>query len=213
MEGISTNRYCTQAAECVKQAGYDFIARYYSKTTQQPEKRMRLAEAQAIANAGLRLAVVYQDSANTSGYFSGERGVKDGHHAYNYAVQEIRQPAGSAIYFAVDYDATLSQIQNSVSDYFRSVKQGMENAGGGQPIYDIGVYGSGATCRLIRANLPFVKYSWLALATGWRESATYTAWNIKQIKVNENFCGLPSGDWQRVEVNGDFGQFALETAR
>lgn len=212
MEGISTNRYCTQAAGCIRQAGYDFVARYYSRTTQQPEKRMRVAEARAIANAGLRLAAVYQDSANTPGYFSRARGVEDGRYAYNYAFQEIRQPAGSAIYFAVDYDATPAQIQSAVSDYFRGVRQGMENAAAGQPIYDIGVYGSGATCRLLRVNLPFVEYSWLALATRWRESDTYTDWNIKQIKVNENFCGLPSGDWQRVEVNSDFGQFALEIA-
>lgn len=211
MKGISTNRYCTQAVECIREADYDFVVRYYSRTTRQPEKRMLRAEAQAIANAGLRLAIVYQDSANTPGYFSRERGATDGRYAYNYAVQQIGQPVGSAIYFAVDYDATPQQIQNAITDYFRGVKQGMENAAGGQPIYDIGVYGSGATCRLVRANLSFVEYSWLALATRWRESNTYTDWNIKQIKVNESLCGLPSGDWQRVEVNSDFGQFALET--
>lgn len=212
MTGISTYRNCAGAAECIKEAGYDFVIRYYSRLTRMPEKRMRQDEAQAISNVGLQLAVVYQDSANAPDYFTLVRGARDGQYAYNYAIQEIGQPAGSTIYFAVDYDATQQQIQNAVSNYFLGVKQGMEEASDDQPIYNIGVYGSGATCRLIRANLPFVTYSWLALARRWREYNTYTDWNIKQIKVTESLCGLPPNDWQRVEVKSDFGQFNLEAA-
>jgi hypothetical protein len=212
MTGISTHRNCAQAAECIRQAGYDFVIRYYSRTTEIPEKRMLAAEARAIAAAGLHLGVVYQDAANKLRFFTRQRGVIDGRYAYNYATQDIGQPADSAIYFAVDFDFTSSQIQTAVTEYFRGVREGLEEAADGQPIYDIGVYGSGASCRIIRANLPFVRYSWLALATRWREYNTYAEWNIKQFRATENLCGLPASHWQRVEVRSDFGQFSLEAA-
>lgn len=209
MNGISTHRNCAQAAECIRQADHDFVIRYYSRTTRVPEKRMLPAEAQAISNAGLQLGAVYQDAANKIALFTRERGITDGRYAHTYAAGQIGQPAGSAIYFAVDEDFLPRQIQSAVTDYFRGVHQGMEEAAGGTPIYDIGVYGSGASCRIVRASLPFVKYSWLALATAWLESNTYTDWNIKQVLVRGILCGLPSRDWQRVEVKSDFGQFSL----
>ena len=45
--GLSTNRNVTSKAACLKQSGIDFIFRYYSRTTLQPEKRLTLAEAEA----------------------------------------------------------------------------------------------------------------------------------------------------------------------
>jgi hypothetical protein len=211
MTGISTYRNCAQAVECIKQAGYDFVIRYYSRTTRIPEKRLRLAEAQEISNAGLKLGIVYQDKDNELRLFTRERGVVNGRYAHNYATEQIGQPAGSAIYFAVDFDPEkVSEIQSAIAEYFRGVRQGFEEAAGGQPLYDIGIYGSGRSCRVIRADLEFVKYSWLALATRWWEYNTYRDWNIKQIKATESLCGLPANDWQRVEVKSKFGQFRLE---
>src|SRR5215210_7086058 len=120
MKGISTNRYCSKDAACIKKAGFDFILRYYSQTTKQKEKVLVPDEASAISKAGLQLAVVYEDAGDHAGYFNHSEGKKDGYYAYYYA-QKIHQPGASAIYFAVDYDASLNEIQGVIQDYFHGV--------------------------------------------------------------------------------------------
>lgn len=210
MKGISTNRRCTKDAACIKKEGFDFVIRYYSQTTQQPEKVVTPEEAVAISAAGLQLAVVYEDLANHVGYFNHSEGKKDGYYAYFYA-QKLHQPGQSAIYFAVDYDATAGEIQGVIQDYFHGVQQGFKDFSNGQSVYDIGVYGSGAACRWLRTHLPFVKYSWLAESTRWLGSKAYSEWNLKQFVTKQKLCGLPSGGWERNEANGDFGQFSVAT--
>jgi Domain of unknown function (DUF1906). len=177
-----------------------------------PEKRLQLSEAREIAKVGLKLGVVYQDADNELRLFTRERGITNGCYAHNYAAEQIGQPAGSTIYFAVDFDLdNEADIKGAIAEYFRGVRQGFEEAAGGRTLYDIGIYGSGRSCRVIRANLDFVKYSWLALATRWWEYNTYLDWNIKQFKATDNLCGLPANVWQFVEVKSEFGQFQLET--
>jgi len=57
------------------------------------------------------------------------------------------QPAGSAIYFAVDFDPNADQVRGPISDYFRAVSQAFAAA---PTRYAVGIYGSGLACRLIR---------------------------------------------------------------
>ena len=109
MKGISTNIPCTTKANCIKKAGYDFIFRYYAKNKRN-EKVIKTEEAMAIAAERLYLAIVFQNSANKISYFTDAQGKKDGRDAYSYALNEIGQPANSAIYFAVDEDFWEHQI-------------------------------------------------------------------------------------------------------
>src|SRR5207244_3354065 len=74
MKGISTNRRTTNHVACLRHAGIDFIARYYSTTTHQTEKRLTLSEAQAISAAGMTIVAVYEDGPTNVGYFSTSRG-------------------------------------------------------------------------------------------------------------------------------------------
>lgn len=204
-EGLSTNRHCHPFADCLAGSGKKFVIRYHSRTTTQKEKRISPKEAAELARAGLEIATVYQDNARLPEDFGRARGVLDGQSAHQ-AAAAIGQPAGSAIYFAVDWDFSLAQIQSFVVEYFRGVKQGMDIAAGGSSGYNIGVYGSGLTCQLICQSFALAKYSWLALATGWRGSSTYTAWNVRQHQPTGSLCGLDR-KWERCEASGPFGAF------
>jgi Domain of unknown function (DUF1906) len=203
-KGISTNRLCESSADCLAAAGLSFVVRYYSRTTRQAEKQLRPREAAALARAGLDLAVVYQDNARLTADFGLERGKLDGASAFAAAGQ-VGQPAGSAIYFAVDTDFSAADIAQFVVPYFQGVRLALDAASGGASFYGMGVYGSVLTCRTLRAA-GLVRFTWLAESSGWRESANYTAWDIKQFVTDAPLCGIGNG-WQRCEAKPEFGQF------
>jgi len=205
--GISTNQNVTAAASCLKQAGIDFAFRYYSTTTTQPDKRLTLAEANAILVAGLILAIVYEDGPTTVSYFSNARGQQDATNAFNTALS-IGQPSGSAIYFTVDYDAPPADISGPILDYFQGIQQALQVAsGGGSITFDIGVYGSGDVCAFIKQQSAIAKYSWLSESTGWSGSKTYADWDVNQAVPTSDLCGF-TADPQEYDENqalGDFG--------
>ena len=156
--GISTNRRVTNRVTCLRQHGIDFVCRYYSSTTKQAEKRITPSEASAIVQAGMKIVTVYEDGPTNPGYFSRARGQADATRAHA-AAQEIQQLAGSAIYFAVDFDASIGETNGRITEYFEGVKDGLTQAGGLD--YEIGVYGSGRVCLRIKEDRNLAKYSWL----------------------------------------------------
>ncbi|CAN7775924.1 DUF1906 domain-containing protein [Variovorax sp. LjRoot290] len=204
INGISTNRLCESSGACLKAQGKNFVFRYYSRTTQQPEKQLRPREAAELARADIDIAVVYQDNARETGDFGFGRGRLDGASAFAAAGQ-IGQPAGTAIYFAVDTDFSQAEVRQFVVPYFKGAKEAMDAASGGTSIYRMGVYGSGLTCRLLD-EAKLVEFKWLAEATGWRESRNYNDWDVKQFVTDQNLCDI-SNRWQRCEAKGDFGGF------
>jgi hypothetical protein len=163
------------------------------------------AEAALLARGGLSIATVYQDRARKLEDFGAARGEEDGKSALVYAGQ-VGQPAGSAVYFAVDTDFSAAEINQAVIPYFRAVDKVFREAGGGTSNLKIGVYGSGLTCRLVGA-LGFVSYTWLAEATGWRESKTYQDWTVKQtLNTGEQLCDLGNA-FEHCDAKDVFGQF------
>jgi hypothetical protein len=213
MKGISTMLYTTQNAACIKEAGYDFVFRYYSIHTKYPEKLITVNEMKAIRAAGLQLAICYEYAGDHPGYFNLSIGRRDGRFAYHFA-RQMEQPVGSAIYFAVDYDANLSELTAGIQDYFRGVRDGFNTESDDDPAYHIGVYGSGEVCTWLRTNLPFVLYSWLAMPERWNGRDTYQDWSVKQSKANADLCGFRryrpglDGDYETIESKTDnFGQF------
>lgn len=92
----------------LKAAGVRTIIRYYNRanSAKLPEKRIEAGEAQAIADAGLKLAVVYQQRGGRDGHIEDlnkSNGAGDAARALELA-ERVGQPEGSAIYFAVDWD-------------------------------------------------------------------------------------------------------------
>jgi len=152
----------------------DFVARYYRHPTSSLPA-LSPEEARKLASLGLKIVAVWEQNSPDPENLSYSSGRDDAFSAYRQA-KTIGQPAGSAIYFAVDYNA---HELEPVREYFRGIAAGLAAASGGRAEYQIGVYGSGAVCNDIkRAGL--ARYSWLGKATSWNGSLDYHDWDIKQ---------------------------------
>ena len=202
---------CSAGASCLRSGGIEIVLRYYSEFHR--SKTIKRAEAAALAKAGLKIGVVYQDIQNAARYFSFSLGHRAGLYAYNYAVSEMRQPPGSGIYFSADFDATANEVKNDVMPYFEGVKKGFEDASGGRPDYAVGVYGSGAVCTALAAA-KLASYFWLCGSTGYRDFQNYyksKKWHFRQFAPEQHLCGLEI-DWNETNpLLPDAGAFQLAT--
>jgi hypothetical protein len=211
--GISTSMQTGADAACLAGNGINFVFRYYSATTSIQTKRLTLAEAQALVSAGLQIGVVYEDGPTSVNYFTNGRGVQDGGRAWQYA-QQIGQPAGSAIYFAVDYDASAPDL-SAIASYFQGVQSGLDTASGGVSAYSIGVYGSGLVCQTIKQDQNLAKYSWMAESSAWQGTSTYAGWDVMQAPGTSPLCSLAGptpgqeADYEECQSAGDFGGFTV----
>ena len=212
--GISTSMQTGADAQCLAGNGIIFVFRYYSATTTIPTKRLTLAEAQPLVSAGIQLGVAYEDGPTSVDYFSNGRGIQDGGRAWQYA-QQIGQPAGSAIYFAVDYDALSAEL-TAIASYFQGVQSGLDTASGGVSSYSIGVYGSGLVCQTIKQDQNLAKYSWMAESPKWQGTDVYAGWDVMQAPATSPLCsfagpipGTPA-QYEECRAIGDFGGFTLQ---
>jgi hypothetical protein len=187
---IDASTNCASAAGCFRSSGIDIAIRYYSESHR--AKTLKRPEAMALAQAGLKIGVVYQDRQNAAAFFSFSLGLRAGAFAYDYAVKEIRQPPGSAIYFAVDFDALPNEVKNNVIPYFEGVQKAFDTAGGGHPDYEVGVYGSGAVLTALTAAKLATRF-WLCGSTGFRGFKDYLnskKWHFRQFAPEAALCGI-----------------------
>jgi hypothetical protein len=188
--GMDASVDCSAFASCIANAGMKFVVRYYSKFV---HKSITGHEAVALSQADLQVAVVYEDSNDHINFFSTELGNENGTKALSLAAQ-IGQPAGSAIYFAVDFDPNAHQVLGPVSDYFRALSQTLSTR------YAVGVYGSGLTCRLIR-DAHLAAFTWLAGSTGFQESAAFRPQaDLIQVLPERKICD------GKLEIDDDIAQ-------
>jgi len=160
--------------------GYRFVCRYYCSNGS--SKLLSTSESAKLTSSGLKRVVVFENSNNEYSYFSKSQGSLDANKAVSLA-RARGQNTGTVIYFAVDYDASESEIKGNIMQYFAGVYSVLNSAG-----YYVGVYGSGLTCSIIKAS-SYCNYSWLSMSTGWRGYSSYTDWNIKQLKET-TFSGI-----------------------
>ena len=217
--GVSTTSDCTAKAVALVQAGTNLVGRYYFSVRSQAKTKLTFEEAQALSQHGLRLIAIYEDVADDIDYFTSSQGQTQGYEAYSYAKNTMHQPAGSAIYFAVDFDATNTEISGGVNDYFAGIEQGFAQASGGSPVYDIGVYGSGLCCQWLTTHRPAVKYTFLAASPGWAGFAGYKDWSIKQGFMTTSVAGFKvdpkhpdQNEAEMLTTAGPVGEFAVLTA-
>ncbi|QJE02916.1 DUF1906 domain-containing protein [Massilia forsythiae] len=169
LKGLDTAMELTRHAQALRQQGYDFVLRYYSHNG---AKNLCLGEARALAQAGLRIGVVWESAGTHASFFSRAQGLSDGAAAFQMAHEKIGQPFGSAIYFAVDYDPTQADIDGPISNYFTGVRAALYVATQGQPSYRVGVYGSGLCCGAL-VEREVASLSWLSQSTGFAGSKQY----------------------------------------
>jgi hypothetical protein len=168
-KGLDTTADLTRHALALKAQGVDFVLRYYSNN---PSKNLSPDEARALARAGLQIGVVWETSGTHPGFFTRDQGLADGAAAFRMARELIGQPYGSAIYFAVDYNPTQAELDGPISNYFTGVHAALYVGAGGQPSYQVGVYGSGLCCATL-VERGIASLSWLSQSTAFTGSKDY----------------------------------------
>jgi len=206
--GISSAKNLVPFVSCLADSGIRFAFRYYSQSFW---KRLTVAEARTLTGAGIEIGIVYEDGPINVNYFTSTRGQADAQRAIGFA-QAMRQSPGTAIYFAVDYDASLSHLP-AISAYFTAVRSQLDAAG-----YQVGIYAGGTVCQTIKENQGLAAFSWLAESTGWLGSHTYTTWDVKQSVAHAPLCGLAGphngeeADYEDNQAQDNFGGFTLQPA-
>lgn len=187
---IDTNRRTTERLSCLRAHGVTGVMRYYARSTRQPEKRLTRDEAAAMVAAGLVIGVVSQSSGDRPSSFDRSEGIEDGAHARCYGAAVIGQPAGSAIYFAVDYDADEADVADRIAPYFEGIRDSFTRTAR-LPDYRVGVYGSGFVCASI-LDRGLAQLAWLSLHAGHRGHAAFKAsdrWTLFQ-NPSSTLCGI-----------------------
>lgn len=198
-QGIDLPTDASDVLNELKDGRIAFVARYYRDPTSH-WPALSPSEAQRLSSLGLKIVAVWEPHYPDPGYFSYSSGYDDAVSAYQQA-KAVGQPAGSAIYFAVDFDA---RALGPIERYFSGVAAGLAAASGGTPEYAIGVYGSGAVCEAIREE-GLARYAWLSNSLMWAGSGSYDDWNIRQ---EDRLAGL-SFNHDGDEARGDYGAFRL----
>ena len=154
----------------IAREGFAFVMRYLSYT---PGKNITPQERDALFAAGLSIGLVWETYAQRpmSGYAGGR---EDAQAAYSQA-RALGQPLDRPIYFAVDWDASESEIA-TVRDYLSGAASilGAER---------IGVYGS---YRVVSVCMETGAAAW-----GWQ---TY-AWSGRSIYAGAHIYQYSNGEW------------------
>lgn len=202
--GIDMALDSRDVAQELKNSGLHFVARYYrSPASRWPA--LSADEARIVSANGMKLVAVWEYLSNRPEHFTYERGYSDALTAWQQA-RAIGQPPGSAIYFAVDFNAREPYISGAINQYFRGVRAALAAAGGGSPPYRVGVYGSGAVCSYLR-HFRLADYAWLSASSAWFGSRDYRDWNIRQGPRTT----LLSFDHDINETQGDYGGFMVSS--
>ena len=194
---IDTNDNVAAQLPFLKSKGVVAIGRYYSSSAW---KRITKAEAAAISGAGLKIFVVFEDSGDPT--LSTDRGIHDAQIALGQA-KAIGQPAGSAIYFAMEHlpnGYTHAHVPG-IKLYFEGVRQVLGAT------YKIGVYSDGVVLdALLDAGL--CEFAWLSASSSFEGSKDFdrsNRWALAQRKVDQTWSGL-SVDTN--DAKTEFGAFA-----
>ncbi len=196
-------------ADDISRRGVKTVIRYYNhrNSSRLPSKRLEPHEATALERAGLSLAVVFQQRGGASGHIEdldAQSGRADAQRALELS-NNIGQPNGSAIYFAVDHDYFRQSEIQQIVPYFEEIKRALDAN------FRVGVYGSGTIGRAM-LDRQLADLVWLAGAAGWsgtRDMLSTDDWAMFQKYPHKTW---PGGAFQYdgnivSPAHADFGQF------
>lgn len=176
-------------AKALKAAGYRVVGRYLdnvaaSAAVPNPKnKKIQPGELATIFANGLRVFPISQYYGGEVGYFTYATGQADANKAYAAAVAYGFGP-GTVIYFAVDYDATQTEVESNVIPYFQGIVSALRSKGGR---YLHGVYGSRNVCTQVSQATNAV-YSFISgMSTGFSGNLGFPHpinWSFNQIQTN-----------------------------
>lgn len=128
------------AARSAVTAGYEHAGRYLVGGS----KHITADEMIALKSAGLKLFPIMQRYNNSASVMTYEEGQEQGLDAIERA-RILDIPAGSTLFFAVDFDAGQSEAEGCVTRFFQGVNDSVSAAFG----YKVGAYGTRNVCRVL----------------------------------------------------------------
>lgn len=206
---IDASVNCTAKASALRAAGIETVIRYYSRDTVNAAKRLGRTEAEALTRVGMRLGIVHEGRyGDRQENFNHATGIADALYVRSYG-RLLGQPAGSTIYFGVDFDTTAAQLRDRIVPYFQGIADAIANPSG-DPTYEVGVYGSGATCSAI-LDAGLARRAWLAQSSGWSGYTKFKKserWAILQ-SMPEIIAGIEC-DPNVASVDQSIGDFKID---
>lgn len=164
--------------------GVDFVVRYYASKPKW--KTISPSEAQALRDDGLKILPVFQEKGTKAIDFNSKSGKANAQGALRFA-EELRQPEGSTILFAVDGDMVDSEVKKAILPYFEAVKGEINGR------YRIGAYAGGRSlAALLREDL--IEISWLTMSPGFGGTEAFFKsgdWSMR--RVRPEMVHAPSG--------------------
>ena len=164
LKGFDTPLDMGRYAAALRRRGYDFVMRHYSRD---PGSKLGLEEACQLSGAGLRIGALWVHGATHQAYFTRQQGLLDGADALRLA-RAAGQPAGSAIYIAIEHDATREEVDGQIAAYFTGIRATL----GGPAGYRVGVHGSGRCCAAM-IDRGLATLAWLSQARGFAGTQSY----------------------------------------
>lgn len=146
---LDTSRQITkEVASRLYQNGYRDIGRYLANTPNGTlDKTLYQYELDILKAAGLNVFPIYQTTGGEATYFNAYQGMVDAYRAIR-AAKTFGFPPSATIYFAIDYDVLVKDIESQIMPYFRSIKKAVNSN------FKIGVYGPRLICtKLCEAGL------------------------------------------------------------
>jgi len=133
---------------------------------------------------------------------------------FDYAINTIGQPGNTAIYFAVDYNATKSDLADRIVPHFRAINA-INDGGEFSRKFRIGAYGSGLTLETL-LDEGLAELAWLSQSTGHRRSRAFkrsNRWTIFQ-HLPSRLCGITlDRDTLNPNLTVDAARFGPKIAR
>lgn len=161
--------------------GVEYLWKYFNRFGPHQSKCWDRAEAQDATGNGIRCMVTYEDFGATPSSFTEANGYAAAKFSREFGHSELNLPPTTGIYYAVDFDATRSQIMNLVIPYFRGVQRANSEARD-IPTLVPAVYGSGSVITaLLDANL--LRNHWVSGSMGFSGTRAFLAtdkWQIRQ---------------------------------
>ncbi|WP_128433243.1 glycoside hydrolase domain-containing protein [Streptomyces cyaneus] len=166
--------------------GYRLVGRYLDEKFGPGDdgwldKAIKPGELKAIFDSGLRVFPISQYYGGEASEFTFARGEEDAEKAYTKA-RGHGFNRGTCIYFAVDYDATGTEINSHIIPYFKGVRSALAQRGN---YYQFGVYGSRNVCDQVSRNTG-ARWSFVSgMSWGFSGNLGYPLprnWSINQIR-------------------------------
>lgn len=149
----TATRLTSSAATALKNAGYNIVGRYLTKVPGGLDKNMTAAEIAIMADADLKVFPIFQLASDGAESFTNAIGLEHGRQARD-AAKQFGFPDGCTIYFAVDYDVPMADIDEHIIPYFLGISTYISP-------YKVGVYGPRSVCNAL-ADMHLTEYSMVA---------------------------------------------------